>query len=376
MIYYLGYYYTDPNVSKGASWAQSKKMDYIIQSLNNEKVDVHVLSCAYYGTFKHFYNKGFTTVIRPHFIFTKFSELEYNTIVGKIISRLLLYISLFLRLMRIKKDDTLIVYHSVSVTKLVYLIRHLKKLHIITEVEEIYSLAFPDKYHNEEEERKTLSFSDGYLFVNDLLHSYLGTDKPWLSVYGSYRSCNYSRNNRLFKDDKIHIVYAGSFSTYKGGVFNAVKSAAYLNERFEMHILGYGENSVLKDLNALIEKINSTSKCLVHYHGMLSGLEFDNFLLSCDIGLNPQNSGKYMETAFPSKVLSYLSHGLNVVTTELKSIAVSRVSDLVVFTKEPTPTMIAEAVMNIELKTKETIYSRIDSLDTNFRKGLLEMINH
>jgi hypothetical protein len=335
-----------------------------------------VLSCAYYGTFKKYYNKGFTTVIRPHFIFTKFPELEYKTIVGKMFCRLLLYVSLFFYLMRIKKEDTLIVYHSVFVTKLVYWIRHIKKLKIITEVEEIYSLAFPDKYNNEYGERKTLSISDGYVFVNDLLQSYLGVDKPWTSVYGSYRSCRDMSYKRLFNDDKIHIVYAGSFCTHKGGVFTAVSSAAYLSDKYEMHILGYGEEPILTDLKVLIEKTNETSHCAVHYHGMLSGAEYDNFLLSCDIGLNPQKPGKYMETAFPSKVLSYLSHGLNVVTTDIKSIAVSKVSDLVALTKEPTPKVIAEAVLNLELKSKETIYSRIENLDLDFRKNLMRLVAH
>ena len=374
MIYYLGYYYSDPNVTKGASWAQSKKMDYIIQSLNNENMDVHVLSCAYYGTFKHYYNRGFTTTIRPHFIFTKFPELNYKTILGKVISRLLLYVSLISYLLKIKKDDTLIVYHSVIISKIVYFIRHVKKIHVITEVEEIYSLAFSDNYSNEYDEQKSLSISDGYIFVNDLLHSYLKTDKPWTSVYGSYYSCREMPFDNIFNDNKIHIVYAGSFSTHKGGVFHAVNSAAYLNEKYEMHILGYGENSLIMELNELIERNNATSQCKVYYHGMLSGKEYDNFLLSCNIGLNPQNAGKYMETAFPSKVLSYLSHGLNVVTTDLKTLAVSKVADLLMLIKEPTPELIAEAILKIDLKSKETIYARIETLDKNFRNALKVMV--
>lgn len=374
MVYYLGYYYTDTNVSKDASWAQSRKMDYIIQSLINENIDVHVLSCAYYGTFKHYYNRGFTTTIRPHFVFTKFPELKYRTIVGKVFSRLLLYVALIFRLMRIKKGDTLIVYHSVMVSKIIYYLRKIKKLHIITEVEEIYALAFPDKYNSEEEEIKSLSVSDGFIFVNDLLYTYIKADKPWTPVYGSYRSCRSMRSDYLFSDNKIHIVYAGSFSMHKGGVFHAVNSAIYLDDKYEMHILGYGDDASVKNLNELIDRINVTSQCKVHYHGMLSGWEYDNFLLSCDIGLNPQNSGKYMETAFPSKVLSYLSHGLNVVTTDLKSLSVSNVADLLMFTEEPTPERIAEAILKIDIKPKDFIYSRIETLDMNFRKDLVAMI--
>lgn len=374
MVYYLGYYYTDTKVSKGASWAQSRKMDYIIQSLINENIDVHVLSCAYYGTFKNYYNRGFTTTIRPHFLFTKFPELNYKTFIGKVISRLLLYIALILRLLSIKKDDTLIVYHSVIVSKIVYHIRKIKKLHIITEVEEIYSLAFPDKYNSEDGERKALSVSDGYIFVNDLLHTYLKTNKPWIPVYGSYSSCKDMHCERMFNDKKIHLVYAGSFSMHKGGVFHAISSATYLSDKYEMHILGYGDERSVKKLKERIERVNESSPCKVHYHGMLSGWEFDNFLLSCNIGLNPQNSGEYMETAFPSKVLSYLSHGLNVVTTNLKSLSVSKVADLLMFTEEPTPERIANAILKIDIKSPNYIYSRIETLDMNFRKDLVKML--
>ena len=374
MIFYLGYYYTDPNVTKGASWSQSKKMDYIIQSLNNENVDVHVLSCAYYGTFKQYFSRGFTTTIRPHFFFTKFPELKYKTIIGKAFSRFILYITLILRLLRIRKEDTLIVYHSVIISEIVFFISKIKDIHIITEVEEIYSLAFPNKYNSLENEKRSLLAPDGFIFVNDLLYAYLNTDKPWTSVYGSYHSCRETQFENIFNDNKIHIVYAGSFSMHKGGVYHAVKAAALLGDKYEMHILGYGDEKSINELNEQISCVNKISCCKVHYHGMLSGKEYDSFLLSCNIGLNPQNSGKYMETAFPSKVLSYLSHGLNVVTTDLKSLAVSKVADLLVLTKEPEPKMIADAILNIDLKPREVIYSRIEELDKEFRKDLLTMI--
>lgn len=374
MVFYLGYYYTDPNVTKGANWSQSKKMDYIIQSLNNENVDVHVLSCAYYGNSKHYFSRGFTTIIRPHFIFTKFPELKYKTIIGKAFGRLLLYVTLLLRLLRIKKEDTIIVYHSVIISEIVYYISKIKKIHIITEVEEIYSLAFPDKYNSLDKEKRSLLAPDGFLFVNDLLHIYLNTKKPWTPVYGSYHSCRETQYENIFNDNKIHIVYAGSFSTHKGGVYHAVKAATLLGNQYEMHVLGYGDDKSINELNELIDSINKSSCCKVHYHGMLSGNEYDSFLLSCNIGLNPQNSGKYMETAFPSKVLSYLSHGLNVVTTDLKSLAVSKVADLLVLTKEPEPKMIADAIISINLKPKEAIFSRIEELDKDFREDLLNMI--
>ena len=61
-------------------------------------------------------------------------------------------------------------------------------------------------------------------------------------------------------------------------------------------------------------------------------------------------------------------------TTDLKSLAVSKVADLLVLTKEPEPKMIADAILNIDLKPREVIYSRIEELDKEFRKDLLTMI--
>ena len=365
----------DSNVAKDANWAQSKKMQYIIQTLNNEKIDVHVLSCAYYGTYKYYYNRGFTTSISQYLILTKFPELKYKTIVGKAICKLIVYGHLINRLFKMKDEDVLIVYHSLIVSRIVYMVRKVKRIKIITEVEELYSLAFSNCTNDAKSEIKKISIADGYIFVNDILSSYLNSKKPSVYVYGSYYSYRNNHYNRVFNDNKIHIVYAGAFSIQNYGVFNAINSALFLNERYEMHILGYGDESIIDKVKETIERVNALSQCKVLYHGMLQGTEYDNFLLSCDIGLNPQKPGEYMETAFPSKVLAYLSHGLNVVTTSLKPLVVSQVAELLIMINDPNPELIANAITVSELKDKSFIYSRIELLDKNFRRGLVKLLS-
>src|SRR5690606_35053088 len=106
----------------------------------------------------------------------------------------------------------------------------------------------------------------------------------------------------------------------------SVLAMNYLPNKYRLHILGFGNNSDIEELKKLINYVNKEKgyECC-RYYGSLDGEKYSEFLLDCDIGLNPQKEGEYMDFAFPSKILSYLAHGLEVVSTRIKSVEQSKV---------------------------------------------------
>ena len=85
-------------------------------------------------------------------------------------------------------------------------------------------------------------------------------------------------------------------------------------------------------------------------------------------------SGAYLDTSFPSKILSYLGMGLPVISCYIPCVAQSEIADLVNYYKEDTPHAIAKAVLNISEINREALILRIKSLDLNFKKNLEVML--
>ena len=78
----------------------------------------------------------------------------------------------------------------------------------------------------------------------------------------------------------------------------------------------------------LIGEVSKESNCKVTFDGLKKGEEYKKFLQSCHIGLSTQNPEKeFNNTSFPSKVLSYMSNGLRVVTVKIPVIKTAEVSD-------------------------------------------------
>jgi penicillin-binding protein-related factor A (putative recombinase) len=94
----------------------------------------------------------------------------------------------------------------------------------------------------------------------------------------------------------------------------------------------------------------------------------------CHIGLNPQNEGEYMNTAFPSKILSYLSHGLVVVSTRVRSIQESKISKLINFTEDDNPKSIANTIKAINIDKQPDNVHLIKKLDMDFTKALGDLL--
>ena len=184
--------------------------------------------------------------------------------------------------------------------------------------------------------------------------------------------------NVSFNEDKIHCVYAGTFDPTKGGAA-AAAAAAFLPEKYHVHILGFGTDEQKEKLMELIQSIQLKAKCTLTYDGLKSGEEYIRFLQGCQIGLCTQiPDAKYTETSFPSKVLVYLANGLRVLSVRIPAVENSEVGSILYYYDKQEPQEIAKALMSIPIYEDYDSRHLLNELDITFGKNLkwlLERVN-
>ena len=118
----------------------------------------------------------------------------------------------------------------------------------------------------------------------------------------------------------------------------------------------------------------SFSTANVNSYGKKSGDEYLRFLQSCQVGFTTQNSdATFNETSFPSKVLSYLSNGLRVVSVRIKAIEISKVADLMYFYYGDNPENVANAVKSIDLADGYDSRKELERIDREFVENIVSL---
>ena len=179
----------------------------------------------------------------------------------------------------------------------------------------------------------------------------------------------------MFADQKIHCVYAGTLDLRKGGAMAAAAAAEYLPDCYHIHILGFGNREQTDCLREQVNRIAKKSKCGISYDGMLSGEDYITFLQSCDIGLSTQNPDRvFNATSFPSKILSYMANGLQVVSVRIPAAEGSAVGEFLHYYDQQTPEAIARAIQSVDLTDEEDGRQHICNLDIQFAEDLLVLL--
>ena len=92
------------------------------------------------------------------------------------------------------------------------------------------------------------------------------------------------------------------------------------------------------------------------------------------MGFTTQNSdAAFNETSFPSKVLSYLSNGLRVVSVRIKAIEISKVADLMCFYDGDNPENVANAVKSIDLADEYDSRKELERIDREFVENIVSL---
>lgn len=291
---------------------------------------------------------------------------------SKVIKRLDLIIKkllfIFDFIFRFRSSDTIVLYHSYEITRLVSKLKYFFKRRIIIEVEEVYGYSAVADRPWVNNEIAVINNMDYHICVNEGIPKDLGLQE------GKY-VVNYGVGNipvrtvERFNDGKIHVVYAGTIEMKKLGALTAVESARYFPDNYVLHILGFGNKENLRILQYKIDEINkAVGEHRVEYDGYKSGKELDDFLFSCHIGLSSNvMRPNFANNSFPSKVITYMCHDLSVVLGYAKAFYDVPMSKGWHFYHEYTPESIAEAVANVEVRPVGYYHPAIENMNNQLQ---------
>ena len=274
-----------------------------------------------------------------------------------------------------KKDDRILIYHSMFHTFWVPILKNIFKKPYFLQIEDVFSALSPEGKSFEDKEWKFFETANGYLCVNSLIKDKIHNPAPKIISHGRYVVSDILENK---KNDKCRLVYAGVIEQVRNGAFLAAETMQYLSDRYELVILGFGEEKDINDLKTLVNRINAEKgwEC-VKYLGYMSGEEYLRELQKCSIALSTH---KYDETnmksadyTFPSKLLVYLGNGLRIVAQDLKCLRTSNINEYITYYKSPTPQSVAEAVMKIDISKDYDCIEMIKELDKEFCKNICEL---
>ncbi len=373
---YIGYYPIEEGkgIKRNSSPAGKSKMDYIISLINRNNQSVEIISAcdSVYG-----FAQGCKKKLEGGNTIQIFTSLGKRNKMSIIIDYIIMKLQLLRALMKIKRGETVVCYHSLGYAKMVYLLHRVKKFNLVLEVEEIYQDVVPCGAWKAYWERKIISGADGYILAAEELSSEIPLKKPYIVINGTYRS--ELERHECFNDEKIHCVYAGTFDPTKGGAA-AAAAAEFLPENYHVHILGFGTDEQIEQLKDLISTIQKKTKCTLTYDGLKSGEEYIQFLQKCQIGLCTQiPDAKYTKTSFPSKVLVYLANGLRVLSVRIPAVENSAVGGVLYYYDKQSPQEIANAIMDIPMEegyNSRQLLNQLDKDCENNLKRLMEKINN
>jgi glycosyltransferase involved in cell wall biosynthesis len=368
---YIIHYDINKNEGRNYVLAATNKADYIIHTLNDNGIDVDIISASLTSIKR--YVKGSKTKINNNTTLTKLPAFKWGNKFQKLIAYIWQNISLlFYLIFMTKKDEQIIAYHSLSTMLPIRLAKQIKKFKLILETEEIYSDVIGDN-KKRIKELKFFKLADKYIFPTSMLNDLVNTEnKPYTIIHGTYEV--EKERNVSFNDDKIHVVYAGTFDPRKGGA-TAATAAEFLPQNYHIHILGFGTEHDTKLIKNIINDTNAKHGATVTYDGLLSGEDYIQFLQKCQIGLSPQNpDADFNATSFPSKILSYMANGLKVVTIRIPAIESSAIGDSMYYYDTQTPQKIAEAILTANSSIAHNEIKTIKQLDENFNIEIIKLL--
>ena len=373
-IKFIASYDCDQQENRTYVLAATNKIDYICSVLNLFDNQVEIISVA--RTKNNNFYRGKSKRLPGNNLLRLLPTVPGGNTLFKRISLIFTQIHLFIYLvLHTSCGEKILVYHGLAYGNAVFWAKKIKKFKMILEVEEIYQNVQNLGFIKNKREYRDFRLADGYIFPTKLLNNLINVEqKPYTIIHGTYHV--EPNRNVSFQDNKIHVVYAGTFDSQKGGAAAAISAAKWLPENYHVHILGFGSAQEIQKIKDLVMEISLEAKATVSYNGLLAGEAYIQFIQKCHIGLSTQNpDASFNDTSFPSKILSYMANGLRVVTVRIPAIETSAIGKDVYYYEEQTPEKIAEAILKIDFHDAYDGRKKIAVLDQQFCQDLKKLIH-
>lgn len=371
---YVTYHSTAEDV-RVCSPAANTKVETIAEALERNGINVEIISTCQRATVQgpipsRTYKLGKLVRCLQTPFYSSNSRLI--RILQNIFCNLFLF---FFLLVYAKKNEIVLFYHAIERGFAVIFAKRLKGFKLLLEVEEVYADALPLSPRQKKIENKLFSCADAFIFSSSLLDEQINKfRKPSAIVHGTYKVV--AQTCQKFNDGKIHILYAGTLDMRKGGAKAAVETAGMLPENYHIHILGFGKEQEIELIKSLIDEVNALNCASVSYDGCLAGEAFTNFAQKCHIGLSTQNPNDvFNASSFPSKILSYLANGLQVISAKIPAVEHSKVGDIVHYYSQQTPQEISRAIRSVKVESKDKGRERIIFLHDEFINNISILIS-
>lgn len=364
-VFYIAFYDVKPSVSvRNISPAAVNKTNYVAKCLRRNGFEVEIFSAAWRKRPGTHSSRLINTDDGVPVRFPPDVNC-YGPFSGILKAALTNIWLLWQLLSKPRRGERVIVYHSLVIMPAIVIAKIFKSLKIVLEVEEIYtSVGAWWAVMRHIERLYVRKIGSCYMLSTEMLESAVPVGCPRIYIYGAYSSVNVLRRHDLQQKNCIKLLYAGIIDKQKLGAFNAVRAAAFLDNKYELHIVGFGD---IDDLLLEIDKVNAIGSCKVTYDGYMSGARFDEYCAGFDIGLSTQSaSGAYIASSFPSKILTYLAYGMRVVSPYIDCVANSEIAYLVSYYYSDSPEEIAKSIMRVNVDEDVDCASELNRLDNEF----------
>lgn len=366
-------YYDSPIVNgenRNCAMSAIRKANYIIGALNDIGYRVEIISPNWGNCGNKFLaskRESLDGINNIHYL----TSVSLKGKIGQFCSYIFSMICLLFELIiKCERDETILVYHTQAFSSPVYYAKKLKNFKVCLEVEEVYYKTFKLKHDNRKSEDRIIKNADGYIIANDYLANVIDTEKkPSVILYGEYNilKLDYKDNG-----EKIRLVYTGMIDENQRDAFNAIELCKHLSSSYTLNIAGTGSEESIHRILETIKLHNDRYPCIVSYDGTFAGKEFDEYVSKFDVGLNIRATTEgYDLYSFPSKILMYLSHGLDVFTTPIRCVVNSKIAPFVnIASTYDNFVKMGKELSATELSNKIKTHDLIEALDGDFKNSL------
>lgn len=375
MVYYVAFYARPEDKNRRQNLAGVEKANYIVKIFSELGYDVTILSNAKTLEKKEkrvervcLDSKGISL-----YTFTSWGKGNRIKDVANAVYGLIQLFFFFL--LHVKEEDIVCVYHSMGYRGIFKLIRKFRKFKYILEVEELFQYFEANNSGYKKKENGVFREPDAFIFSNKIIADEINIKKkPQVIVNGVYKNEKRISDKEIQSgSDTLKLVYAGSLEPQKG--INIIMDIVeHLDEDIETRIIGFGSEDDVKYVTNRISALNLSGK-EIKFDGTKTGKDYREYLQQCDIGLCVQDDTDiFNRYEFPSKVISYMANGLNVITNDLIQIKTCELADYINIVVSRDAAEMASYI-NKRLFKFIDAHEAIEKANIDFRDGLKSLVS-